>query len=291
MLLNAGEVLVDDLELIVGGVNRLTNGGFESGESSWRILGNHTRSFVIHGGPSLGRAGAAPDRHRPRRPRGQPHQPVDRQHQRRHGDLPRLGPLAAGQPLPAPAHDAGEVAHHAAAAGVFVRAGHAARPGHARPAQHRVRRQSRPGHSGRAARARPAGRQSAHRRDRPRDRQRRRQVRHAQLPVRRHRHVLHGAHDRRRHRQRQDRRGRHLHRRHSGRRRRHDAGVLSHRLRRPRLDAVSHEAGALGRRARADLPGPRRRRRRQHPGQHVPRLDVRRTWSMPSAPARTSPTS
>ena len=46
MLLNAGEVLVDDLELVVGGVSRLTNGGFESGESSWRILGNHTRSFV-----------------------------------------------------------------------------------------------------------------------------------------------------------------------------------------------------------------------------------------------------
>jgi len=46
MLLNAGEMLVDDLELIIGGSNRLTNGSFESGESSWRILGNHTRSFV-----------------------------------------------------------------------------------------------------------------------------------------------------------------------------------------------------------------------------------------------------
>jgi hypothetical protein len=46
MLLNAGEVLLDDLELAVDGVNRLTNAGFESGESSWRILGNHTRSFA-----------------------------------------------------------------------------------------------------------------------------------------------------------------------------------------------------------------------------------------------------
>lgn len=46
MLLNAGEVLVDDLELVEDGLNRLTNSGFESGESSWRILGSHTRSFV-----------------------------------------------------------------------------------------------------------------------------------------------------------------------------------------------------------------------------------------------------
>jgi hypothetical protein len=54
MLLNAGAMLVDDLELIVGGSDRLTNHGFEDGESSWRILGNHTRSFVTtedrHGG-------------------------------------------------------------------------------------------------------------------------------------------------------------------------------------------------------------------------------------------------
>jgi len=39
-------VLIDDLELIIGGSQRLTNGGFESGESGWRILGNHVRSFV-----------------------------------------------------------------------------------------------------------------------------------------------------------------------------------------------------------------------------------------------------
>jgi hypothetical protein len=54
MLLNRGEVLLDDLELMIGdmgrfgpsGTNRLSNNGFESGESGWRILGNHTRSFV-----------------------------------------------------------------------------------------------------------------------------------------------------------------------------------------------------------------------------------------------------
>ncbi|HNS22121.1 MAG TPA: lamin tail domain-containing protein [Sedimentisphaerales bacterium] len=46
MLLNAGEVLLDDLQCVVGGTNRISNNGFESGETSWRILGNHTRSFV-----------------------------------------------------------------------------------------------------------------------------------------------------------------------------------------------------------------------------------------------------
>ena len=46
LLLNRGEMLVDDLELTIGGSSRLSNKGFESGESSWRILGNHVRSFV-----------------------------------------------------------------------------------------------------------------------------------------------------------------------------------------------------------------------------------------------------
>ncbi len=46
MLLNRGEVLIDDLELLVDGVNRLSNGGFEASESSWRIIGNHVRSFA-----------------------------------------------------------------------------------------------------------------------------------------------------------------------------------------------------------------------------------------------------
>ena len=46
MLLNRGEVLLDDLELIINGSNRLSNNGFESGGSGWRILGNHVRSFV-----------------------------------------------------------------------------------------------------------------------------------------------------------------------------------------------------------------------------------------------------
>ncbi|MBL7153107.1 MAG: lamin tail domain-containing protein [Phycisphaerae bacterium] len=46
MLLNRGDVLLDDLELVVGGANRLTNSGFESGQSGWRTLGNHVQSFV-----------------------------------------------------------------------------------------------------------------------------------------------------------------------------------------------------------------------------------------------------
>lgn len=54
MMLTAGEVLLDDLQLSVNGTNRLTNGTFETGETPWRILGNHTRSFVTtedrHGG-------------------------------------------------------------------------------------------------------------------------------------------------------------------------------------------------------------------------------------------------
>ena len=45
MLLNRGEVLLDDLELVIG-ANRLSNNGFESGQSPWRFLGNHIRSFV-----------------------------------------------------------------------------------------------------------------------------------------------------------------------------------------------------------------------------------------------------
>jgi hypothetical protein len=46
MLVNRGEVLLDDLELVIDGSNRLNNNGFEGGESNWRILGNHIRSFV-----------------------------------------------------------------------------------------------------------------------------------------------------------------------------------------------------------------------------------------------------
>ena len=46
MLLNRGDVLIDDLELAINSTNRLTNNGFESGETGWRILGNHVQSFV-----------------------------------------------------------------------------------------------------------------------------------------------------------------------------------------------------------------------------------------------------
>ncbi len=46
MLLKHGEVLLDDIECVIDGANRLTNGGFESGTSPWRTLGNHVQSFV-----------------------------------------------------------------------------------------------------------------------------------------------------------------------------------------------------------------------------------------------------
>jgi hypothetical protein len=46
MLLNRGEMLLDDLELRVNNSNRLSNAGFESNASSWRMLGNHVRSRV-----------------------------------------------------------------------------------------------------------------------------------------------------------------------------------------------------------------------------------------------------
>jgi len=46
MMLNRGEVLLDDLEVVLSGTNKLNNNGFESGTSYWRMLGNHVRSFV-----------------------------------------------------------------------------------------------------------------------------------------------------------------------------------------------------------------------------------------------------
>lgn len=46
ILLNRCDVLLDDLQLIVNGTNRLNNGGFESGQSSWNFLGNHVQSFI-----------------------------------------------------------------------------------------------------------------------------------------------------------------------------------------------------------------------------------------------------
>ena len=45
LLLNSGELLIDDLELNINGFNYLMNNGFEAGELYWRILGNHVRSF------------------------------------------------------------------------------------------------------------------------------------------------------------------------------------------------------------------------------------------------------
>jgi len=46
MLLNRGEVLLDDVALEINGTNRLSNGNFESGLSGWRTLGNHVQSHA-----------------------------------------------------------------------------------------------------------------------------------------------------------------------------------------------------------------------------------------------------
>ncbi|MHC4329041.1 MAG: lamin tail domain-containing protein [Planctomycetota bacterium] len=46
LLLNRGEVLVDDLSLVMGRYNIISNSGFEGAESNWRILGNHVQSFA-----------------------------------------------------------------------------------------------------------------------------------------------------------------------------------------------------------------------------------------------------
>jgi hypothetical protein len=46
LLLNQGEVLLDDVQLTIDGQPRLENGGFENGLSDWRVLGNHARSWV-----------------------------------------------------------------------------------------------------------------------------------------------------------------------------------------------------------------------------------------------------
>ena len=46
MLLNRGEILLDDLSLAGGRANIITNPGFEGAESGWRILGNHVQSFA-----------------------------------------------------------------------------------------------------------------------------------------------------------------------------------------------------------------------------------------------------
>jgi len=44
ILLEAGEALVDDVEVLVSGANRVPNGGFESGTSGWIFGGTHSKS-------------------------------------------------------------------------------------------------------------------------------------------------------------------------------------------------------------------------------------------------------
>ncbi len=46
IMLNRGEVLLDNVELLINGTNRLANTGFENGMTGWRYLGNHVQSFA-----------------------------------------------------------------------------------------------------------------------------------------------------------------------------------------------------------------------------------------------------
>lgn len=50
MLLGAGEALVDDVEVIVGGQNRVPNSGFESGSTGWIFGGTHSKTSLENTG-------------------------------------------------------------------------------------------------------------------------------------------------------------------------------------------------------------------------------------------------
>lgn len=53
-LLNDGECLVDDIEILDAGANRLSNGGFESGATGWSFFGNHSDTTVDSSGAFAG---------------------------------------------------------------------------------------------------------------------------------------------------------------------------------------------------------------------------------------------
>lgn len=54
-LLNDGECLVDDIEVVRGtGANLVSNGGFESGATGWTFFGNHSDSTVVSAGAFAG---------------------------------------------------------------------------------------------------------------------------------------------------------------------------------------------------------------------------------------------
>ena len=51
MLLDAGESLLDEVQVVpAGGSNQVTNGGFESGIGSWLVQGTHNRSVIENNG-------------------------------------------------------------------------------------------------------------------------------------------------------------------------------------------------------------------------------------------------
>ena len=46
MLQGVGEALVDNLEVLIAGANRVTNPGFEGGATGWFFQGSHSKSFI-----------------------------------------------------------------------------------------------------------------------------------------------------------------------------------------------------------------------------------------------------
>ena len=53
-LLGEGECLVDDVQAIQGGTDRISNGNFESGAAGWTFQGTHAKRFVENSGGSGG---------------------------------------------------------------------------------------------------------------------------------------------------------------------------------------------------------------------------------------------
>ena len=49
LLAGRGEVIIDDVEVLVNGENVVTNGGFESGTAGWQMFGTHSSSFANNG--------------------------------------------------------------------------------------------------------------------------------------------------------------------------------------------------------------------------------------------------
>ena len=101
-LLDAGEVLIDDVSVIedpAGAARQLIqNGSFDSGLNQWRVIGNHRARSCPTPQPHESRL--APDRHRPDRTPAQPRRDdLCRQHADRQRHGVRISFRASGWPV------------------------------------------------------------------------------------------------------------------------------------------------------------------------------------------------